>query len=312
MELTLEHPLYLLFLLLLPLLAAVHFYSLYYVKRRAMRFANFEALERVVQGRSVVPNNLLLLSMRMLVLVGFTLAASGLVLHYEVPGSYYDYVVAIDSSSSMLASDLLPDRISAATSTVVDWVSTLPAGSSVGIADFSSQAEILSPPTTDMQSAADSAKNLVAGKSGGTALCEALKASVNQLLPSENRRAVVVISDGQNNAGCLLGDGIEYAKRYNVTVFSIGVGSQLGGRIDGFPDLVFKLNETDLQDMASQTGGTYYRAETRQQLADSLSKIAIPGEMHKQLPLSVPLMVLSFLLVFADWSMSITRYRTIP
>ena len=107
MEITFEHPLYLLFLLLLPLLAAIHFYSLHYVKQRAMRFANFEALERVVQGRSVVPKNYTLLAMRMLVLVGFTLATSGMTIHYEMPGSYYDYAVAIDSSSSMLATDMV-------------------------------------------------------------------------------------------------------------------------------------------------------------------------------------------------------------
>ena len=83
MEITFEHPLYLLFLLFIPLLAAVHFYSLYYVKQRAMRFANFEALERVVQVKAVVPKNYLLLAIRMLVLVGFTLAASGVVFHYE-------------------------------------------------------------------------------------------------------------------------------------------------------------------------------------------------------------------------------------
>jgi len=312
MEITFEHPLYLLFLLFIPLLAAVHFYSLYYVKQRAMRFANFEALERVVQVKAVVPKNYLLLAIRMLVLVGFTLAASGVVFHYEMPGSYYDYAVAIDSSSSMLASDLAPDRISAATSAVVDWLSTLPAGTSVSISDFSSQAEVLSPLSTDTQAASDAARGIVVGKSGGTAICEALKASTNQLLSSANHGAAVIISDGQNNAGCLLGDGIAYAKRYNITVFAIGVGNRQGGTIEGFPDLVFKLNETDLQEIADQTGGKYYRAETRQQLADALAQVTVPGTMHEQLSLSAPLMMFSFLLVFIDWGMSVTKYRTIP
>ena len=312
MEITFEHPLYLLFLLLLPLLVVVHFYSLHYVKQRAMRFANFEALERVVQGRAVIPKNYLSLAMRMLTLVCFTLAASGVILHYEMPGSYYDYVVAIDSSSSMLANDLTPDRISAATSSVVDWLGALPYGSSIAVTGFSSQADLLLPPTTNMQSAADAVKGLVVGKSGGTALCEALKASTNQLLTSDNPRAAVIISDGQNNAGCLLQEGIDYAKRYGVKVFAIGVGNRQGGRIEGFPNLVFKLDEADLQEIADQTGGKYYRAETRQQLADALSQVSVPGTMQKQMLLTVPLMIISFLFVFVDWGMSVTKYRTIP
>ncbi|MCX6769895.1 MAG: hypothetical protein NT051_04425, partial [Candidatus Micrarchaeota archaeon] len=102
------------------------------------------------------------------------------------------------------------------------------------------------------------------------------------------------------------------AKRYNVTVFSVGVGSRQGGKIDGLPDIVFKLNETDLREMADQTGGRYYRAETRQQLSDALAQISVPGTMHKQFSFTVPLMVLSFLMVFVDWGISATKYRVVP
>ena len=312
MEITFEYPIYLVFLLLIPLLAAVHFYSLHYVKQRAMRFANFEALERVVQGRSAVPKNYLLLAMRMLVLAGFTLAAVGVTIHYEIPGSYYDYAVAIDSSSSMLATDLNPDRISATTNAVAGWLAVLPAGASVSVLDFSSQAQVIVPATTDMQYAADSVRNIVVGKSGGTSLCEALTASTNQLIASDNPGAVVMISDGQNNAGCILETGIDYATRYNLTVFSIGVGNRQGGKIEGLPDLVFKLNDTDLKEMAGKTGGKYYLAETRQELSDALAQISIPGTMHKQFSLTVPLMIFTFLLVFIDWGVSATKYRVVP
>jgi Ca-activated chloride channel homolog len=312
MEITMEHPIYLLFLLLLPLLVALHFYSLHYVRRRAIRFANFEALERVVQGRSVIPKNYLLLAMRMLVLVGFTLAAAGLTLHYDVNGVKYDYMIAMDSSSSMLANDLNPNRISAATQAVVDWAPSLPPGSVLGVSQFSSQATVLSPPTPDIQSAVAAVESVVVGNSGGTALCEALKASTNQLLATENPRAIILVSDGQNNAGCLLQEGIDYAKANNVTVFTIGVGSMTGGRIEGVPDIVFKLDETDLRAIASQTGGKFYRAETHQEISSALKDIAVSGKLHMEFPLAIPLMLFSFMLVFADWGLSITTYRTIP
>jgi len=312
MEMTFEHPLYLAFLLLLPLLAAIHFYSLNHVRQRALRFANFEALERVVQAKAVVPKNYALLLMRMAVLVGFTLATAGMTLHYEIYGSYYDYALAIDSSSSMLATDLMPDRITATTQTASVWLRALPPGSSAAVSSFSSQADVLMPLTSDMQAASDAIQGVLVGRSGGTSLCEALKASTNQLMASPNPGAIVLISDGQNNAGCLLEDGIGYAKRYNMTVFSIGVGNRQGGKIEGLPDLVFKLNETDLVLASAETNGKYFRAETRQQMADALSKVSVPGTMHKQIPLTVPLMMLSFLLVFLDWGLSATKYRSIP
>ena len=313
MDISFEHPLYLWFLTLIPLLVAIHFYSLHYVRQRAMRFANFEAIEKIVQGKQVVPKNYLLLLMRVIILVGFTLAAAGTTLHYDRQASAYDYVVALDTSSSMLAQDLQPNRMEAAKAAVENWVSTLPPGTHVGLLTFSSQANLILAPTEDLAAVAAKTKGIVPDKSGGAAICEALKAGSNYLLvTSLNPKAIVLISDDKSNAGCLLDEGIDYANLNGVKVFSVGVGSAAGGTIDGVPGVVFKLDETDLRSVADKTGGEYFGADGTGSLAAVFTKLQQPGTAHETLPLAIPIMIACFVFVFVDWGLSITRYRSIP
>ncbi|MFA5929266.1 MAG: VWA domain-containing protein [Candidatus Micrarchaeia archaeon] len=312
MDFTFEHSIYLLFLLLIPLLVALHFYSLHFVRQKAMRFANFEALEKIVQARQVVPNNYLILAMRALTLVGFTLAASGITAHYQAQASAYDYIVAMDISNSMQSSDLLPDRLGASKAAVAGWVSALPQGTHVGIVTFSSQANLFAEPTGDLWMAALKTAGIIGDRSGGTAICEALKAGTNWLSSAKNPGAIVLVSDGQNNAGCLLEEGIAYAKGRGVKVYSIGVGSAAGGAVEGLPGTVFTLDEADLRKVADGTGGAYYRASDSDGLKAAFASLVAPGMREESVPLAIPLMMLSFLFVFIDWGLSISRYRAIP
>jgi len=312
MYISFENPIFLWFLLLIPLLVLLHFYSLHYVRQRAMRFANFEALEKILQAKQVIPNNYLLLIMRVFTLIAFTIAASGITFHYETTASAFDYVVAVDSSNSMLATDLSPTRMGAATSALSGWLSSMQPGSKVGLVQFSSQATVLLPLTSDLIAASRDTLSIVPDRSGGTAICEAIKASANQFGTGDSQNAIVLLSDGQNNAGCLLEEGIGYAKAKGIRVFAITIGSKAGGSIEGLDGVVFIPEEGDLRSVAQQTGGTYFRAENAAQLSDALTAILQPSQRAQSILLSVPIMMLAFLLVFVDWGMSITRYRTIP
>lgn len=312
MYISFASPVFLWFLAFIPLLAAVHFYSLHFARQKAMRFANYEALEKILASKSIVPNNYLLLGMRVLALIAFTLAAAGITLHYEITAPAQDFVVAIDTSASMLATDLTPNRMAATTSAVTGWLSTLPSGSVVGLVSFSSQASALVAPTNDLGAVSRAAGSIVPDRSGGTAICEAVKASTNLLLPSTHPRAVVLISDGQNNAGCLLEDGITYARENNATVYAIGVGSSTGAGIDGVRDIIFTPDDKGLSQLAGETGGAYVRAQTPQDLASALSGLAKPVQRMEDVPIATYVMLIAFLLVFADWGLSVTRYRVIP
>lgn len=311
MEVEFEHPAFLLFVLLIPLLAAVHVYSLKHARQKAIRFANIDALEKIVVGGDILPKNYGLLAMRSLALVGFTLAASGLTIVYQSDSLPYDYVIAIDTSSSMLAQDLAPDRMTAARESAKAWLSGVPGNSKIGLVDFSSQARTVAA-LGSKEAALSHIGTVYAGASGGTALCEAIRASANLLIGSQSPKAVILLSDGQNNAGCTLEEGINYAKENEVKVFSIGVGSYQGGSPEGIPGAVFKLNDSDLIEIAKQTGGQYFAADNAKGLADAFSSLGELGTKKEKTTLAAYLMMASFLLVFIDWGLSVTRYRAIP
>ncbi len=113
MEVTFNNPSYLWFLLSIPLLIIIHFITEKTSRKRALKFANYEAIAKIT-GESIVSSNIVLLLIRVAVLGFIILAISGTVVYYVGPVTEADFVLAIDSSASMTANDIKPTRIEAA------------------------------------------------------------------------------------------------------------------------------------------------------------------------------------------------------
>jgi Ca-activated chloride channel family protein len=311
MDLFFYRPVYLWFLTLIPLLVLVHRYSLRYVERKAMVFANFKAIERITGGE-VIPKNYWLLAMRALTLILFVLAAAGLTLKYAVPANEYDLVLAIDASSSMSAKDFAPNRLEGVKQASVDFLNKLPAGTRTGVVAFSSTAVILDEPNTDQTAAAKAVNGVELQKIGGTALGDALIASSNALASSNAPRAVILVTDGQSNVGAGMSDAIAYCKENEVSVFAIGIGASK--QADSvLPELFTGVDEESLSTAAAETNGKYYSATDSARLAAAFDEIASKtGFREEENNLSIPFMAIAFLLVFVDWGLSGSRYRIIP
>ena len=110
MYLTFENPQYLWYLLSMPLLILSHFAFLRYSKRKAIRFANFQALKKVTGQKTMTKNHLVLL-IRMMILFSLILAIAKTTLWREGYTNENDFVIAIDTSSSMTAQDIQPSRL---------------------------------------------------------------------------------------------------------------------------------------------------------------------------------------------------------
>src|SRR5512140_2496661 len=102
-----EHPVYLWYLLSIPLLIVTHYAFLKYTRRRAIRFANFQALKRVTDEKVVTKNHVILI-IRSVIIVCLILAMAGTTLWYKGQSNNNDFIVAIDTSSSMTAQDFKP------------------------------------------------------------------------------------------------------------------------------------------------------------------------------------------------------------
>src|SRR3989344_7136610 len=103
-EFTFNQPRYIFFLFSLAGLVVLHYITLQYARGRALQFANFAAIARVTTPITL-PRNTLQLVLRLFTLAAIVSAVTGLQVHYESEGSRVDYVIAVDSSSSMSATD---------------------------------------------------------------------------------------------------------------------------------------------------------------------------------------------------------------
>lgn len=190
----------------------------------------------------------------------------------SIPEEGIDIALAFDVSGSMsertqlAGGGLGPTRLDAAKDVIQDFVDTLE-GDRVGLVIFQGQSLVMSPLTLDHMalkrtvSATDSSL-LPDGTAIGLGLSEAL----NLLRDSEARsRVVVLLTDGQNNAGDIEPlQAAQIAKALGVRVYTIGFTSQRGsGEVD----------EAMLRRMATDTEATYRDASTTEELATAYEEI---------------------------------------
>ena len=183
-----------------------------------------------------------------------------------------DVIVAIDTSRSMLATDVAPTRLARAKLFTQDLVALLQ-GDRVGLVAFAGSAFLQAPLTLDynaVTNALDELDTMVIPK-GGTNIASAITAAREAFGKAEGQtRALIILTDGEE----LDADGIAAAKQASqegIRIFSVGIGSPEGSLIsirteDGRQDFVrdssgktvnSKLDQLRLQEIASATGGFF-------------------------------------------------------
>ncbi len=196
-----------------------------------------------------------------------------------------DIVIALDLSTSMEAEDFRPNnRLFVAKQVLSDFI-TERRNDRIGLVAFAGQAFTQSPLTFDHQALktlVDQLKTRILVD--GTAIGDAIAQSVNRLRDSDAKsRVVVLITDGDNNAGRISPlDAAKAAKALGIPVFAILVGK--GGKVrfpigrDAFGapvyrDLDISVNPELLQTVASLTGGGFYRATDPASLKAGLTQV---------------------------------------
>jgi Ca-activated chloride channel family protein len=293
-----------------PALLLVHFVSLRKIRRKAMMFANYEAMEKVF-GRKILSKNYPLLFARILTLVFLILSLTGIVLVYEGHVSDFDFALAIDASASMLAHDYEPNRLSAAKSAADTFVDSVKAGTMVGVLSFAGTSFVRQELTGGMEKARSAIDGVEVEISGGTAIGQAIVSSTDMLLQSEKDKAVILLTDGENNIGVSIEEALEYAGKFQVTINTIGVGSEEGGEIAN-TTLSVGLDVQTLQEIANKTGGMYYRARSKRELINAYMEIATGTEKQVSMDISSYLMLIALSIFFVELILVNTKYRTIP
>lgn len=197
-------------------------------------------------------------------------------------GEGIDIVLAIDVSGSMTAQDFSPNRMEAAKNVAIDFISKRPTDR-IGVVIFSGESFTQCPLTTDKNVLIASIKNIRNGLlEDGTAIGSGLATSVDRLRSSNAKsKIVLLLTDGENNGGLIdPKTAKEIAKTFGVKVYTIGVGSDGYARqpVSTPMGVVIQnekvsIDEKLLTEIATETGGKYYRAKDDEGLKDIYSNI---------------------------------------
>lgn len=188
-----------------------------------------------------------------------------------------DIVLAVDVSTSMLAKDFIPDRLSVAKEVASEFISDR-TGDRIGIVVFAGESFTQSPLTTDQSSLQTMLGRITSGViEDGTAIGNGLATSINRLRESDSKsKVVILLTDGVNNRGEISPlTAAKIAKDMGIKVYTIGIGKrgtapypvfdERGREVD-VVNMKVEIDEKMLKNIASQTGGEYFRATDKKTL----------------------------------------------
>lgn len=193
-----------------------------------------------------------------------------------------DIMLTMDVSTSMLARDFKPDRISAAKDIAIEFISQRPSDR-IGIVVFAGESYTQCPLTTDRATLINLMKEVQTDLiEDGTAIGNGLATAVARLKDSNAKsRVVILLTDGVNNRGEITPQtAAEIAKTYGVRVYTIGVGAMgtapypvvtpWGVEVQ---NVRVEIDEDLLTEIAEATGGRYFRATDNTKLMEIYSEI---------------------------------------
>lgn len=307
---TFQNERFLWLLLSIPLLVLTHFLTMRFVKRKALHFANFEAIERIT-GKKILQRNVFVLILRMIILAMFITSAAGPILWYKGKGSEYSFVLAIDASASMLADDIQPNRLEAAKAAAKDFLESVKGFAKVGLISFSGTSFVMQQPTADVDAVAKKVDEIDILPAGGTDLGEAIITSANLLIGDAKSKRIILLTDGKSTVGTDISIGIKQANENGIVVDTIGVGTEKGGKFANL-NIISKLDSDSLKKIADLTGGYYFTADSKEGLSEAYQQISeIRSEILSQ-NLQVPLLIAGLVFLFVEWGLINTRFRTFP
>jgi Ca-activated chloride channel homolog len=327
---TFAHPVLLLLLLALPVLALL--------KGRAGRRAAFlYSSVGLVHGLAGVTRSragALLAALRWLALALFIVALArpqkgeG---EAKITASGVDIVVAIDLSTSMLAEDFQRgvNRLDLAKTVLEDFIRKRPSDR-IGLVAFAGRPYVASPLTLDHDFLLLNLERLRIGMiEDKTAIGSALTAALNRLREVESKSKIVILmTDGQNNAGKVPPlTAAEAAEALAVKVYTIGVGKRgLADypQTDPFGRRFYRQMQVDIDDdtltkVAEKTGGRYFRADKPETLRtiyaeiDRLEKTEVEVKKFQRYTELFPWFALGGLgLLLTELGLSNTVWRRLP
>ncbi|HJE51200.1 MAG TPA: VWA domain-containing protein [Tessaracoccus flavescens] len=265
-------------LALLPILIIVYLILMRLKGRRALRFTNTGVLGRVVGSQRRWTRHLAV-AMSLCSLVALGLAYANPLGTDRQPRERATIVMVLDTSLSMSAVDVEPDRLTAAKKAAVEFLHELPTSYNVSVVSLSATPSIAIPPTVDRGATerAINALELQDGTAIGDAISKAL-AAVQQAPKGDGEddvapAMIIMLSDGTNTEGPAPEGPVAIAKQRDIPIYTIAYGTENGFvDIDGRRENVAPDTEA-LSAIANATDGRAVGAEDAGELVDAYKEI---------------------------------------
>jgi Ca-activated chloride channel family protein len=189
-----------------------------------------------------------------------------------------DILIALDTSKSMLAEDIKPNRLERAKHEIAGLIDTLE-GDRVGLICFAGTSFVQCPLTLDYAAAKIFLKvidTLIIPK-GGTAIGDAIQQARRAFVQGDRKyKVLILLTDGEDYSSHPL-DAAKEAAQEGIRIYTIGLGSEAGEPIPlkdqngihiGYQQdqdgkvIMTKLDQETLEKIALLTDGKYYHATT--------------------------------------------------
>jgi len=276
---------YLYLLLILPILAGIFLYNLYWKRKKQREFGDIELVKKLTPEQSTFKVVLKLIT----VLLAFACLIIALVnpkigtKTETVKREGIDIVFAVDVSKSMLAEDIAPNRLDKSKQIISQIINEL-AADRIGVVAYAGSAFPVLPLTTDYGVAKMfvQSMNPTMVSSQGTSLDEAIQISKSYFdEKSKTSKLVILISDGEDHSEGAKASA-EEATKAGLKILTVGVGTTKGGPIplkrngtvESFQRdrqnevVITKLNEVTLQEIAKATKGDYINGKNTKEVVD--------------------------------------------
>ncbi len=193
-----------------------------------------------------------------------------------------DIMMALDISGSMLAEDFKPNRLEAAKDVAMEFIKGRN-NDKIGLVIYAAESFTQCPLTTDHNVLQNLFRDIKLGLiEDGTAIGMGLATAVQRIKDSEAKsKVIILLTDGMNNRGEIAPmTAAEIAKTFGVRVYTIGVGTigmapypmqTVFGK--EYQKVEVKIDEELLENIASMTGGQYFRATDKQKLNEIYAEI---------------------------------------
>ncbi|MFT0714153.1 vWA domain-containing protein [Flagellimonas lutimaris] len=239
-----------------------------------------------------------------------------------------DIVMAIDVSSSMLARDLKPNRLSALKDVAANFIEERP-NDRIGLVGYAGESYTKTPITSDKTIVLRALEEITYGElEDGTAIGMGLATSVNRLKESKAvSKVIILLTDGVNNSGFIEPrTAADLAVEFGIKTYTIGLGtngnalSPIAYNRDGsfrYGMRQVEIDEELLEEIAEVTGGKYFRAtdnESLEEIYDEINKLEKTEieefKYYKYEEKFRPLIFLAGILLLLEWGLRNSIFKS--